>query len=91
MEECGICEDCIDVCMEEAITKKAYKVIIDPDKCDSCGECVDVCPVGAIITLYAFFSIASSIQTSIQSSHIPHSSISIIINVLHHDLIIFLK
>ena len=48
MEECGICEDCIDVCMEEAITKKAYKVIIDPDKCDSCGECVDVCPVGAI-------------------------------------------
>lgn len=34
--------------MEEAITKKAYKVIIDPDKCDSCGECVDVCPVGAI-------------------------------------------
>ena len=48
MEECGICEDCIDVCMEDAITKKAYKVIIDPDKCDSCGECVDVCPVGAI-------------------------------------------
>ncbi len=48
MEECGICEDCIDVCMEEAIKKKAYKVIIDPDKCDSCGECVDVCPVGAI-------------------------------------------
>ena len=48
MEECGICKDCIDVCMEEAITKKAYKVIIDPDKCDSCGECVDVCPVGAI-------------------------------------------
>ncbi|MBE6511431.1 4Fe-4S binding protein [bacterium] len=48
MEECGICEDCIDVCMEEAIEKKAYKVIIDPDKCDSCGECVDVCPVGAI-------------------------------------------
>ena len=42
------CEDCIDVCMEEAITKRAYKVIIDPDKCDSCGECVDVCPVGAI-------------------------------------------
>ena len=48
MEECGICEDCIDVCMEEAITKRAYKVIIDSDKCDSCGECVDVCPVGAI-------------------------------------------
>lgn len=48
MEECGVCEDCIDVCVEEAITRKAYTIIIDPNKCDNCGECVDVCPVGAI-------------------------------------------
>ena len=48
MEECGVCEDCIDVCMEEAISRKAYTIIIAPDKCDNCGECVDVCPVGAI-------------------------------------------
>ena len=48
MEECGVCEDCIDVCMEEAISKKAFTVVIDNTKCDSCGECVDVCPVGAI-------------------------------------------
>lgn len=48
MGECGICEDCIDVCMEEAIKKKGYKIVIDHKKCDSCGECVDVCPVGAI-------------------------------------------
>ena len=48
MEECGVCEDCIDVCMEEAISRKAYTISIDPTKCDNCGECVDVCPVGAI-------------------------------------------
>ena len=48
MEECGICEDCIDVCMEEAITKKAYKVIIDNEKCDSCGECMNVYTIRAI-------------------------------------------
>ena len=47
-EECGVCEDCIDVCPQEAITKKAFKVEIDEKKCDGCGECVDVCPVGAI-------------------------------------------
>ncbi|WP_406534791.1 4Fe-4S dicluster domain-containing protein [Methanobrevibacter sp.] len=48
MEECGVCEDCIDVCMEEAISRKAYTIVIDNTKCDNCGECVDVCPVGAI-------------------------------------------
>ena len=48
MEECGVCEDCIDVCMEEAIERRAYTIIIDSTKCDNCGECVDVCPVGAI-------------------------------------------
>ena len=48
MDECGVCEACIDVCMEEAIVKKAFTIVIDNDKCDSCGECVDVCPVGAI-------------------------------------------
>ena len=46
-EECGVCEDCIDVCPEEAI-KKAFKVEINENKCDDCGECVDICPVGAI-------------------------------------------
>ena len=39
MEECGVCEDCIDVCMEEAISRKAYTIIIDTNKCDNCGEC----------------------------------------------------
>ena len=62
-EECGVCEDCIDVCPEEAIIKKAFKVEINvppvlttssikveinENKCDDCGECVDICPVGAI-------------------------------------------
>ena len=46
--ECGVCEDCIDVCPEEAIIKKAFKVEINENKCDDCGECVDICPVGAI-------------------------------------------
>ena len=48
MEECGVCEDCIDVCVEEAISRRAYKIIIDDDKCTNCGECVDVRPVGAL-------------------------------------------
>ena len=48
MEECGVCEDCIDVCLEEAIERKAYTIIIDESKCNNCGECVDVCPVGAL-------------------------------------------
>lgn len=47
-EECGVCKDCIDVCPEEAIIKKAFKVEINENKCDDCGECVDICPVGAI-------------------------------------------
>jgi NAD-dependent dihydropyrimidine dehydrogenase PreA subunit len=46
-DECGVCEDCIDVCPEEAIKKKGYKIIITDD-CTDCGECVDICPVGAI-------------------------------------------
>ena len=41
-EECGVCEDCIDVCPEEAIIKKAFKVEINENKCDDCGECVDI-------------------------------------------------
>ena len=48
MEECGVCEDCIDVCLEEAIERRAYTIIIDESKCNNCGECVDVCPVGAL-------------------------------------------
>ena len=44
MEECGVCEDC----MEEAIERRAYTIIIDESKCNNCGECVDVCPVGAL-------------------------------------------
>ncbi len=27
MEECGICEDCIDVCIEEAIKKRGIKLL----------------------------------------------------------------
>lgn len=47
-EECGICEECIDVCPEEAIERKVYKVVIHADKCNDCEECMLVCPVGAI-------------------------------------------
>lgn len=47
-EECGVCEDCIDVCPSEAIEKQVFKMVIHPDKCDECEECIDVCPVGAI-------------------------------------------
>lgn len=48
MEECGVCEDCIDVCPEKAIIKKAYIIEINPNKCEECEECILVCPVGAI-------------------------------------------
>ncbi|MDL2246877.1 4Fe-4S binding protein [Methanobrevibacter sp. OttesenSCG-928-K11] len=46
-EECGVCEDCIEVCPEGAIKKKGYKIVITDD-CTDCGECIDICPVGAI-------------------------------------------
>ncbi len=48
MDECGVCEDCIDVCPNEAIKKKAYSIVINNDLCEDCEECVEVCPVGAI-------------------------------------------
>ncbi len=47
-DECAVCEDCIDVCPEEAIEKKVYTIILHPDKCSQCQECIEVCAVGAI-------------------------------------------
>jgi len=47
-DECGVCEDCIDVCPNEAIEKRAFKVIVHNELCDDCEECIEVCPTGAI-------------------------------------------
>ena len=47
-EECAVCEQCLEMCPEEAIIKKAFKVEITEDKCTFCYNCLDCCPVGAI-------------------------------------------
>ena len=47
-EECAVCEQCLEMCPEEEIIKKAFKVEITEDKCTFCYNCLDCCPVGAI-------------------------------------------
>jgi tetrathionate reductase subunit B len=48
---CRHCDDppCMDVCPEEAITKREDGIVImDYDLCTGCQACMDVCPYDAI-------------------------------------------
>jgi len=47
-EKCTDCEECIDVCPENAIKMKDGKAVIDPDDCIGCGDCAKVCQSDAI-------------------------------------------
>lgn len=49
---CTGCEECMDVCPEDAIEgKKGYIHMIDNDLCEKCGKCVTVCEEDAIIVV----------------------------------------
>ncbi len=42
------CQNCIDQCGEDALTRKDGRIEIDRSRCNLCGECADACPTGAL-------------------------------------------
>ncbi|MBU5428124.1 4Fe-4S binding protein [Tissierella pigra] len=49
-DKCNGCNECQNICEEEAILgKKRYIHIIDQDECIQCGSCISVCGEEAII------------------------------------------
>jgi len=49
-KECTLCNSCVDICVEGAITHKysPNKPVIIPAQCLKCGKCLEVCPTGTI-------------------------------------------
>jgi len=49
-ETCTLCEACVDVCRENAVTINTESGLpeIDLNACLDCGQCVDVCPTGTL-------------------------------------------
>jgi dissimilatory sulfite reductase (desulfoviridin) alpha/beta subunit len=49
-EACTLCEACVEVCKEDAVTLDEEKEIpvIDHDLCVRCGLCIEECPAGTI-------------------------------------------
>ena len=49
-EPCTMCEACVEVCKENAITLRSAKEYprIDFSRCLHCGKCMNVCPTGTI-------------------------------------------
>lgn len=42
------CQECRQVCKEEAVINQDDRAVIDRERCTACGECAPVCYVGAI-------------------------------------------
>ncbi len=51
-KNCTMCEVCIDICPEKAITKYDDKLIFDYKKCIRCYCCSEMCPYGGIDLRY---------------------------------------
>lgn len=47
---CLQCDECVEDCPQEAITRKGEEFEID-ERCTGCGTCVNVCPRGAVEVL----------------------------------------
>lgn len=46
------CQECVDVCTENAIFIKDGKPVINEELCTECGKCLSSCPVQAVAGIY---------------------------------------
>jgi pyruvate formate lyase activating enzyme len=47
-DRCGMCDDCITACPEDAIFKSGELKQIDRSKCTLCGDCIEVCVTSSL-------------------------------------------
>jgi dissimilatory sulfite reductase (desulfoviridin) alpha/beta subunit len=47
-ESCSLCQACVDVCRENAISLEDTSPVVKRCNCLSCGQCVEVCPTGTL-------------------------------------------
>ena len=52
IKKCTMCEICIDICPEKAITRSEEKLVFDYKKCIRCYCCSEMCPFGGIDLKY---------------------------------------
>lgn len=51
-EKCILCQNCVRVCPENAISVVNNKIKIDLEKCIGCAECITMCPTNALKILW---------------------------------------
>lgn len=47
-EKCIGCGNCIEVCVQDALSLSDGRVAVDPDLCEECGICVAICEHGTL-------------------------------------------
>lgn len=51
------CNECVESCTREALSRPDPNIFIDREKCDLCGDCVQVCPTEALEIIGKWMSI----------------------------------